>query len=521
MSGPLPHFPPIPPAPTMSPTPLVGGGGNATVAAANAAISHTLHTQHTTSSSSSSSSIPPHTTSPSPQPGNQPSLTLEERFSILEEKLLNQVNSTMMSLAANNTLPMHNPHRNQDPNASVSFNSIHAGSTPAVNLGGSKLPPGVKLQQPQPFSGQIGVQAMSVLMFVKQMELYLKAAKVNVDSEDSLDIAVLYLRENALIWYHSICVREVILSWNVLKAKLEERFMPKAQAQINLNSLLKLQYGGSIERYNQAFMKYLLLDPSLSAVGNERIVMGIYSNRITGPKGSFAAYLQSEIQRALNQKQIVQIDGISIEEPVVKSVYDLMDLTLLWEQSAEVGSTDSGVNKSRSTFPRYGATASRSSSSSSSSAVPRYRSPFRTPFKRPFERSSPIAKPSFNHIRGAEDDAIDNDGYGDERDPFSNDPDPDYDDENSELHFHGNDDTGRDSCDKPESDAADNDDGVEILNAIRRYEAAKGVNPKLSPDEFDRRKRAGVCFGCQQDGHYIRNCPKNKAKQRFQQGKGQ
>lgn len=517
MSGANPQFPAFPAAPRVSTTPLGGGGGNATVAAANAAISQTLNTQHPTSSSSS---ISPATTSPSPtsQPGTQQVLTLEERFSILEEKLLSQVNATMMSLAANSTLPMYN--RQQDLNASVNntFNNVHAGSTPAVNLSGSKLPPGVKLQQPQPFSGQIGVQAMSVLMFIKQMELYLKAAKVNFDSEDSLDIAVLYLRENALIWYHSICVREVILSWNVLKAKLEERFMPKAQAQINLNSLLKLQYGGSVERYNQAFMKYLLLDPSLNAVGNERLVMGIYANRITGPKGSFAAYLQSEIQRALNQKQMVQIDGVSMEEPVVKSVYDLMDLTLLWEQSANVGSAESGVSKGRNTFPRYGVAAS----SSSSSDVPRYRSSFRTPFKRQFERPSPVAKPSFNHLHGADDDAIENDGNGDEREvTFDDDPDPNRDDEISELHYHGNDETGHDGSEKPESDATDNDDGVEILNAIRRYEAAKNVNPKLSPDEFDRRKRAGVCFGCQQQGHYIRNCPKAKAKQRFHQGKGQ
>ena len=509
MSGfPPPQFPPIPPAPTgIPPTPLGSGGGNTAVAAANAAISQTL-----SSSSSASSNVPPPTVSPSP--GTQPVLTLEERFSILEEKLLNQVNVTMMNLATNSTLPMHN--RQQDPNSSInnSFNNMHAGSTPATNLSGSKLPPGIKLQQPQPFSGQIGVQAMSVLMFIKQMELYLKAAKVNFNSEESLDIAVLYLRENALIWYHSICTREVILSWSILKVKLEERFMPKAQAQINLNSLLKLQYGGSIERYNQAFMKYLLLDPSLNAIGNERLVMGIYANRITGPKGSFAAYLQSEIQRALNQKQIVHVDGISMEEPAVKSVYDLMDLTLLWEQSANVGQAESGVSKSRSTFPRYGP----SPSSSSSSSAPRYRSSFRTPFKRPFERPSPspVGNPSFNHLHGADDDVIENDGYDDERDGAIDD-DPHYDDNESEQHG----DAGHDGDGKSESNATDNDDGVEILNAIRRYEAAKGVNPKLSPDEFDRRKRSGVCFGCQQVGHFIRNCPKAKAKQHFHQGKGQ
>ena len=119
----------------------------------------------------------------------------------------------------------------------------------AENSSSNSFGSSVKLPPPEIFYGKIGTNSMVLLSFITgtQMEFYLVAAKVALDSSSSLQLAVLRLKENALNWYVAVSTRDsnMIKSWSELKEQLKKRYLPQSQDQLSLNDLLEIRYNCS------------------------------------------------------------------------------------------------------------------------------------------------------------------------------------------------------------------------------------------------------------------------------------
>ena len=231
----------------------------------------------------------------------------------------------------------------------------------------------VKLPPPEIFYGKIGTKSMILLSFITQMEVYLGAAKVALDSSSSLQLAVLRLKENALNWYVAVSTRDsnMIKSWSELKEQLKKRYLPQSQDQLSLNDLLEIRYKGNIETYNNAFSDVLMLIPGLAGGDEktEQLAMGIYAKGISAAGTSL--HLASAVQTAISRKE-------------VKTMIDLMSIAQLAEQTWKM-SNPGRYGKLHVAF-QHG----NSSASSSRPAFPnRFERPQGTPNKS-FNTSSEI-----------------------------------------------------------------------------------------------------------------------------------
>ena len=322
--------------------------------------------------------------------------------------------------------------------------------------------------------GKVGTKSMILLSFITQMEVYLGAAKVALDSSSSLQLAVLRLKENALNWYVAVSTRDprMIKSWSELKEQLKKRYLPQSQDQLSLNDLLEIRYKGNIETYNNAFSDVLMLIPGLAGGDEktEQLAMGIYAKGISTAGTSL--HLASAVQTAINRKE-------------VKTMIDLMATAQLAEQTWKMSNPGRYGNNSRKPHVAFQhGNYSNSSASSSRSAFPnRFERPQGTPNK---SFNTPM---KLNNIN-TDDDEIENDIVQQEENNVNED------ENNEEPTFH----------------EEDGDENNLFLNAIKLYEKAKKTNESLSPDEIDRRRRNGTCFRCNGQGHYANKCPQKQQK---------
>ena len=362
----------------------------------------------------------------------------------------------------------NNNHTAQQLNTSM--NNSYSGSL-------SKL--GIKLKQPESFSGRPGTQAIALYKFETELEIYLDAAKISYDDPESLSVALSYLKDHALMWFTNIRRHDPskIKTWKDLKQALDDRYLPKAQEQISLNDLLDVKYKGSIEVYNNEFMNQLLFLPNLYDQNNEKFVMGLYAK---GIKGRGTTYLSNVVQNAINRGE-------------AKNINELMSQVQLAEQSMKLAADNSG-NSFRNKVGRnyYPLNFKSSNNNSNASSSDSHYSPVR------FQTPQKPATARFNNITG---DAVTND----ESDGLN-----DYSYEEEVLHHV---DAGAELDNELGVNASDGsngdeqiEDGESFLNAIRIYEKAKKANPKLSPQELERRKRNNTCFVCNKPGHFANKC---------------
>lgn len=400
--------------------------------------------------------------------------TLINNTTIANETINNMKNMgighTPYSRPQTSTRYAFDAHEEQDRSTAASY----ARPTPNQNYNGL-----VKLSLPDAFHGKAGTNALQILTFIIQMEIYFDAVKIHLDSPDSLPIALSCLRGNALLWYDSIKKREDygITSWNLLKEALLKRYQPMAQEQISLTELLNSHYKGSIENYNNEFLNALLMLPDLNNPVMDGLIMGIYSRGIRGPNTTFVS---ATVRNAITKKE-------------VSNVNQLMSLALLTEQNmkdAELSSRSS-IGK----FPLFSSNNNYNRFDKKSFSSPRFARPNNTYNNNNNSFSSPQKLNNMNvYDQYYEDEEMI--GFSDETYELNHLGEEHDEDNNSGVT------DGPVIHDEPESGAD------HFLNALKIYDRLKQGNNSITPEEFDRRRRAGACYFCGGDGHMANRCPK-------------
>jgi len=140
----------------------------------------------------------------------------------------------------------------------------------------------VKIPTPKPFTRKLPIQALTVQTFIRSMDRYLAAVKIDCNSVESKLISVRYLEDNALIWFDYIEQRkpETVSSWNKIKQSIKERYQPIAQEQISMRKVIRARFHGSVQAYNDEFLQQLQLLPSYGNPACEPIFMSLYLNGI-------------------------------------------------------------------------------------------------------------------------------------------------------------------------------------------------------------------------------------------------
>jgi hypothetical protein len=398
-------------------------------------------------------------------------------------------NSTIASETINNNNRNgnsgHTPFSRSQMSRSVIFEDDNERTAGSNSIRGSHHYGGlVKLTAPEPFYGKVGTNALQILTFISQMEIYFNAAKINLESPDSLSIALISLRGNALLWYNSIKDRDgsTINSWSQLKVELTKRYQPVAQEQISLTELLDCKFKGSIENYNNDFMNSLLLLPHLNNPTMDSLVMGIYSRGIRGPNTTFVS---ATVLNAITKKE-------------VSTLNELMSLALLSEQNMKKAQGDSRgahlpISSNNHSNNRFG--------NKSFSSPVRFPRPNNN-YNNNFTNAKPFNSPQQLNNIGAHDQYYEEEeisGSNDQCDHLNHVGDEHDEDNNGGV-----------------TDGPDIDDQAEdhFLNAIKLYDRAKQNNNSITPEEFDRRRRAGACFFCGDVGHMANKCPKKLNAQR-------
>ena len=350
----------------------------------------------------------------------------------------------------------------------------------------------VKFSPPSPFTGKAGTTAIQVLAFISQMERYLTAVKIGFESTESLTVSLTSIREGASLWYDHLSRRDPLLirNWIELKEQIIKRYQPIAQEQLSLSSLLKVRYRGSIQQYNDDFINHLQLLPSFNDPATESLIMGIYVNGIT--EAPSTTYISTVIRSAIAEKKAKTITEL-------QSVALLAESNMGKDRKAPItyhGSSPSFVNRgnnfSRSTPSRPPYQNNR----------PRFHSP-----------SSSIPAPSFSNNTPSKLNNIISDDPYDEH--FENDT-VELNNIDTDVNRYSEDNIQTSEATTGESDSPQFHEDLSsfndvtapaCLNAIKLYEKSKKLNPSLSPEELDRRRRNQTCFRCNRTGHFINNCP--------------
>jgi hypothetical protein len=336
----------------------------------------------------------------------------------------------------------------------------------------------VKLFTPKPFEGRPGTTHMEVEHFFYRVERFLKASQIDFESIEALNLAMLSLDGDALSWFQGreLCAINgsenlpPINSWIRLKEEIRARFVPLAQESLTMSSLIKTKYISNVESYNAVFNRYLQLLPQAYNPNANSWIVGLYMQGLE----SAPADIITAAENALNSNNLTG-------EKRAENVYDLQNVCILaeriWKRAhgnrAPTRSSGNRPNVSPSVPGRTGFNSWRSGGNYSNN---RFNS---SPVKSP-SFSTPV-KPAFNHI--------------------------DADDEIEESSLNNVDSESFNVHEDPDIDVGDADEEVDVtLNAIKFYEKQKNRNPKLDPEEFNRRRKNNTCFHCNQPGHYVNDC---------------
>lgn len=438
--------------------------------------------------------------------------------------------SSMRHLVPNtpfqNTVIFEDQNELSEEDNNTSNNSSSQPITPSNNQAGSFVPlKHVKFDAPEKYTGNQHTNAISLLVWCSQMEIYLTAIGVPLDSKQSLDVASTRLSEMAFIWFISIRNREEkeiasmsntrqnysINCWNDLKKAMNARYVPQQQQQISMNRLLGIRFTGSVDNYNQRFCNELMLLPELAEPNMEPFVMSIYARGMVGPGADYFSHI---IQQALSKDE-------------VKTIHSLMDMVRLAEQAQKMArdtsnSRDSSRNPILANRFTSGNRSNRFSKTFNSSSKtypnrsfdsnPNWRSN-QTPIKA-LNFSTPA---KLNHMNMLDEYGIDPDenDFREADDVLDQDANADnidyYDEDNSQNNNHG--------PDGNQTATNGSDEENSFLNAIRMYEQVKQEVPGITPDEIDRRRRNGTCFRCNKEGHFADKCPLRINKQNFDKKK--
>lgn len=389
------------------------------------------------------------------------------------------------------TLPMHSPGLN-----------MSLGAAPANPLKHAKI------DAPEKFHGKPGTTAAELNFWLTSMEIYMKALGVDDSSEASLNLAMTRLAGGALnlvINLNTIEDKEIasgtrrsrtLLNWQTLKTWLKKEYVAESQVQISRNKLMTtLKYTGSIVKYNGEFYNELVQVPELNDPVNKDLVMNLYAAGIRTGRGPYIHVYSRRMQTAMQNNE-------------VQNLHQLMNMMKVTENNEQL--LDAGRSSSRNSDRNGAARASAYGNSFNSSTRTgpngnngrwsgNWRSPARAPnsaFQTPVRVNNIEAEAERKHSHGAEDDERENGGASAE--------------DNAEHTGSDSEDAhGRSSeLDYSSGDASSDEDM--FLHAIKIYDRMKKEQPNLTPEELDRRRRAGTCFRCNKEGHYCRDCPQAK-----------
>ena len=355
----------------------------------------------------------------------------------------------------------------------------------------------VKFPLPPFFSAKPeGDQQMALLNFFSGMNRYLAAVHIDPHSFDSLNVAAMRLSDHASQWYDFTMERqpELLTSWYTLKEAMKKRYQPIAQSQLAFTSLLNVRYSGSIEKVNYEFLKYLQLLPEYNNGQSESVMIGIYMNALTQVSGT--TYICTTLRNAIAQEEI-------------STLAQVQSMALLAESNL-------GKNV-KSTVP-YVPPHHRSSSSSSSHRFSNNNSnnQFRSSnssFKSNFNRAS-VPSPSFSTPVKLHNVHVENDSNNQQVSSNTNDhynqAANDYENELSETGSSADAGAGpsfhEDNSNENDEQEIISENDIAFLHAMRLHDYAKKVQPSLTTDEIDRRRRSGTCFKCNRPGHYANKC---------------
>jgi hypothetical protein len=290
------------------------------------------------------------------------------------------------------------------------------------------------------------------------------------------------LSDNALAWFEYTRRTEpdAITCWSELKAAMIERFRPIAQEQMTFNKLLDLRYQGRVENYNSKFMQYLQLLPKHNNKQSQPLLMNIYIKGIEDVQGT--SYICTLLRTALHKKEI-------------STLTELFNHALLAEQALSKSKGKTSSSSSVSSKPYIPSASSHNRSSNWRSSSSRFSS--RTPVAKP-SFSTPAHRANNVNVDDENSDAaqLEHELNSDDQDDDTNSNSAESDDDNSNPII------------TPEPSSEDD----ALLHQLQMFHKQVQRNPKLSPEEYDRRRRSNACFKCNRAGHYASKCPSNNPK---------
>jgi hypothetical protein len=320
--------------------------------------------------------------------------------------------------------------------------------------------------------------------FISQMERYLAAIKVPLNSTDSLNIGTMNLKDGALLWYdHEVRTtnqlpngqekdKRTINNWLQLKAALLHRYQPIAQEQMSLDSLLDISYRGDVTVYNDAFLNHLSQMESYNNPECEKMIMGIYLKGITRATGT--VYLATSLKSAIADGKATTLLELQARALLAQS-----NLGKTGSQNRIAAATVSGPGGPPRSF------AFQNNWRNNNNARPAPSPGYSTPAK-------------VNNIN-VEDEYEDN-----QQQQKLNHLDASTAALQYELEFEH----GPSFHTEPNEEIADDPDSTSFLNAIKFYEKSKKYNFALSAEQVAERRKANSCFNCGLPGHFARDCRK-------------
>lgn len=358
----------------------------------------------------------------------------------------------------------HHPRYDDDTNSSmISDGDRKSTGRPAPLYNGT-----VKLQIPKPFEGLPGTNSMEIENYFDRMDRFLRAAKISGDDTDSLNLGLMSLDKVALSWYQSHeknCVRNpdkfpVIRTWLELKEQIRVRFIPLATEGVIMSKLIKLKYSTSAEEYNHQFNSLSQLLPDAFEPMSAKWLVGLY---LEGLKSAPA----DVISAAQNAVYADKVDNVS----------SLQNIVVLQERIHRNSRSIKPAISSSFVPRKYGS--SGGSNWRSPGGNNNWKSKYTTP-----------VKAVLHHVDAVDaTDSVESGTVNDEGEV------------DHEIHIH-------DEPDADENGGTDFDEA--FLNAIKSYDKNKERNPKLTPEEYNRRRMNNTCFHCNQPGHQIKDCFSHK-----------
>lgn len=346
----------------------------------------------------------------------------------------------------------------------------------------------VKFKTPQMYFGKPDDDVMVLDSFITKVGYYLEQVGIHPDSAESLRVTGMQLlSDNALSWFEYLRRTEpdAVTCWSELRDAMIERFRPMAQEQMTLNKLLDLRYNGRVANYNSKFMQYLQLLPKMNNKESQPMLMGVYIKGIEMVSGT--SYICTLLRTAMNRKEI-------------KSLTELFNHALLAEQALSKSSGRSSSSSSVSSKPYV-----PSSSSSHSSSKPHWRSSSSSSSSSSrFASRTPVSKPSFSTPAHH----VNNVTYEEENDAAELDAELNGENNDAEYSNVDSDDDNNNPIITPEPSSEDD----ALLHQLQMFHKTIQRHPKLTPDEYDRRRRNNACFKCNRTGHYANKCTSKDPK---------